>query len=132
MTDESLRLGSIGQIARVVRDVKQAEAWYRDVLRLTHLFTYGDLAFFDCDGTRLFLTQPEGGGEPGEQQCVYFKVDDIQAAYAELQGRGVVFVGAPHLIFRHPSGMEEWMAFFRDPDGSLLAIMSQVETEAVS
>jgi hypothetical protein len=29
------------------------------------------------------------------------------------------------MIFRHDSGMEEWMAFFEDPDGGLLAIMAQ-------
>jgi DNA-binding CsgD family transcriptional regulator/catechol 2,3-dioxygenase-like lactoylglutathione lyase family enzyme len=129
MTAESLQLGTIGQILRVVRDIKQSEAWYRDVLRLPHLFTYGDLAFFDCGGVRLFLSLREDGGEPGEQQCIYFRVDDIQGAYTELQTRGVRFEGAPHMIFRHPSGMEEWMAFFRDPDGSLLAIMSQVAPE---
>ena len=51
---------------------------------------------------------------------------DINAAYDELAERGVVFEGAPHMIFRHPDGTEEWMAFFPDPDGHLLAIMSQV------
>jgi len=31
------------------------------------------------------------------------------------------------MIFRHESGLEEWMAFFGDPEGQLLAIMSQVQ-----
>jgi len=31
------------------------------------------------------------------------------------------------LIHRHESGMEEWMAFFNDPEGHPLAIMAQVE-----
>jgi len=30
------------------------------------------------------------------------------------------------MIHRHESGVEEWMAFFKDPDGNLLAIMAQV------
>jgi hypothetical protein len=30
------------------------------------------------------------------------------------------------MIHRHQSGVEEWMAFFEDPDGKLLALMSQV------
>jgi catechol 2,3-dioxygenase-like lactoylglutathione lyase family enzyme len=125
-TMAELQLGPVGQILRVVRDVPQSEAWYRDVLRLPHIFTYGNLAFFDCGGTRLMLALREDGGEPGEQQCLYFRVDDIQGAYAELQNRGVKFAGAPHMIFRHPDGLEEWMAFFNDPDGNLLAIMAQV------
>ena len=50
-------LGSIAQIARSVRDIKQAEAWYKNVLGLPHLYTFGNLAFFDCNGTRLMLSQ---------------------------------------------------------------------------
>ncbi|WP_373684224.1 VOC family protein [Micromonospora thermarum] len=57
---------------------------------------------------------------------LYFTVPDIQAAYDELRARGVDFVGAPHMIFRHPSGVEEWMAFFADPDDLPLALMCQV------
>ena len=30
-------------------------------------------------------------------------------------------------VHRHGDGMEEWMAFFKDPDGRTLAIMSQVK-----
>ena len=37
------------------------------------------------------------------------------------------FAGAPHLIHRHESGVEEWMAFFEDVDGKILALMSQVQ-----
>ncbi|RLT36182.1 MAG: hypothetical protein DWI59_01170 [Chloroflexi bacterium] len=44
----------------LVRDVARAEAFYRDTLELPHLFTFGTLAFFDCGGVRLFLSQPEG------------------------------------------------------------------------
>jgi methylmalonyl-CoA/ethylmalonyl-CoA epimerase len=29
------------------------------------------------------------------------------------------------MIHRHEDGTEEWMAFFTDPDGNLLAIMAQ-------
>ena len=68
----------------------------------------------------------KGNGEVGDHSVLYFRVPDINAAYDELAERGVVFEGAPHMIFRHPDGTEEWMAFFPDPDGHLLAIMSQV------
>ncbi len=119
-----LKLGPIGQISRSVKDITQAEAWYRDVLRLPHLYTYGKLAFFDCGGTRLFLSQ-EGPG-PTAESVLYLRVDDIDAAHEELRGRGVEFTDAPHMIFRHEDGMEEWMAFFKDPEGRPLAIMSQV------
>jgi catechol 2,3-dioxygenase-like lactoylglutathione lyase family enzyme len=125
-----LQMGPIGQVARAVQDITKAEAWYRDVLGLPHLYTYGKLAFFDCAGTRLFLEEHSGIDVPGlkNDSVLYFRVPGIDAAYAELQSRGVNFVQAPHMIFQHPDGTEEWMAFFEDCDGGLLAIMSQVKT----
>ncbi|HEY0934408.1 MAG TPA: VOC family protein [Trebonia sp.] len=125
MLDSEMRLGALGQVARHVTDVERAVAWYRDTLGLTYLYQFGDLAFFDCAGVRLFLSKSEN--KTSESSILYFRVPDIDAAYDELTTRGVTFEGAPHLIFRHDSGLEEWMAFFPDPDGHLLAIMSQVE-----
>ena len=89
-------------------------------------------------GTKLFLGRAgfptEDGGQegrrrddPGEQSVLYFRVPDIHAAYAGYQARGVDFIAAPHLIFRHPDGTEEWMAFFKDCDGQTLAFMAQVK-----
>jgi catechol 2,3-dioxygenase-like lactoylglutathione lyase family enzyme len=116
-------LGPIGQVSRTVSDLDRAKAFYGDVLGLPHLYTFGDLAFYDCDGVRLFLTV----GEPnGPESVLYFDVPDINAAYDTLGERGVEFLGAPHLIFRHDSGIEEWMAFFTDPDGHTTALMSRV------
>jgi predicted enzyme related to lactoylglutathione lyase len=104
--------------------------WYRDVLGLPHLFTFGKLAFFDCHGVRLFLSAEEQrGSEPGES-VLYFQTTDIEQSAAALQSRGVTFRGAPHMIHRHESGVEEWMAFFDDPDGNVLALMSQVKPES--
>jgi catechol 2,3-dioxygenase-like lactoylglutathione lyase family enzyme len=121
-----LTLGPIGQISRHVSDIPRAVEWYRDVLGLRHLFTFGTLAFFDCGGVRLFLSIPEGGTRAGDS-VIYFRTDDIQAAHRQLSERGVKFQGAPHRIHRHESGVEEWMAFFEDPDSQLLALMSQVK-----
>jgi catechol 2,3-dioxygenase-like lactoylglutathione lyase family enzyme len=119
----SVQLGAIGQVARLVSDIGAATEFYGGVLGLPHLYTFGDLAFFDCGGTRLFLRAAE---ERGEQSILYFRVDDVTAAYDDLRSRGVQFEGAPHLIHKHDDGVEEWMAFFPDPDGQLLAIMAQV------
>jgi len=124
MTEE-LQLGEIGQIGRSVKDVDAAERWYRDVLGLAHLYTFGKLAFFDCGGVRLFLEQ--GGDYRASQSVIYFRVGDIQAAHARLTARGARFTSAPHLIHRHSDGTEEWMAFFDDNEGRPLAIMSQVK-----
>ena len=127
MAEETV-LGAIGQIARSVVDIEAAERWYRDILGLRHLYTFGKLAFFDCGGTRLFLS--EGDGESAA--IIYFRVPDIRVAHDMLSARGVEFVTAPHLIHRHQDGTEEWMAFFNDNQGRPLGLMSQVPTSPAS
>jgi DNA-binding CsgD family transcriptional regulator/catechol 2,3-dioxygenase-like lactoylglutathione lyase family enzyme len=123
-THAGLQLGAIGQISRSVSDIAAAERWYRDALGLKHLYSFGKLVFFDMDGVRLYLE--EGAAAPG-QSVIYFRVADIHAACAELEARGVEIVSAPHLIHRHADGVEEWMAFFNDNEGRLLALMTQVK-----
>jgi DNA-binding CsgD family transcriptional regulator/catechol 2,3-dioxygenase-like lactoylglutathione lyase family enzyme len=119
---EALTLGPLGQIARRVKNIEEARRWYGEVLGLKHLYSFGDLAFFDCGGTRLFLSQGEGDGE----SILYFRVPDIRAAHGAFTDRGIEFTHAPHIIHRHEDGTEEWMAFFKDNDGRPLGIMSQV------
>ena len=121
--EQPLELGAIAQIARTVKDVAAARRWYAEVLGVRHLYSFGNLAFFDCGGVRLFLS--EGDGEPSAS-ILYFRVPDIRFAHARLAERGVVFTHAPHLVHRHDDGTEEWMAFFDDNEGRPLAILSQV------
>jgi DNA-binding CsgD family transcriptional regulator/catechol 2,3-dioxygenase-like lactoylglutathione lyase family enzyme len=120
----TLTLGPLAQISRTVRDIKESEAWYGKTLGLPHLYSFGSLAFFDCGGTRLFLSAQE---KPGPESILYLRVADIRAAYDLLRSRGIEFADAPHLIHRHADGTEEWMAHFHDPEGRPLAIMSQVK-----
>src|SRR5262252_10329622 len=120
----TLSLGALAQVSRTVRDIKESEAWYGKTLGLKHLYTFGDLAFFDCGGTRLYLHAQE---KHGPESILYLRVDDIRAAYDTLRARGVVFADAPHMIHRHSDGTEEWMAHFNDPEGRPLAIMTQVQ-----
>ena len=120
---EHIGLGVIGQISRSVADIADAELWYRDVLGLPHLFTFGELAFFDCGGVRLYLQQ----GEVKPESVLYFRVADIHAAASALADKGVEFVSAPHMIHRHQDGAEEWMAFFNDLEGRPLALMARAE-----
>jgi DNA-binding CsgD family transcriptional regulator/catechol 2,3-dioxygenase-like lactoylglutathione lyase family enzyme len=121
---DQVRLGALGQVSRKVRDVAAARAWYGEVLGLPHLYSFGDLAFFDMGGTRLLLSQAQ---EVGEESILYFKVDDIHATQAALTARGAVFTHAPHMIHRHGGGTEEWMAFLQDNDGRPLGIMAQAK-----
>jgi DNA-binding CsgD family transcriptional regulator/catechol 2,3-dioxygenase-like lactoylglutathione lyase family enzyme len=121
----SFQLERLGQLSRSVRDISEAEAWYRGVLGLKHLYTFGKLAFFELGGTRLMLTQEAEA--PAPESILYLYVADIESAWKTLKQRDVEFTGAPHCIHRHPDGTEEWMAFFNDPEGRTLALMSQVK-----
>jgi methylmalonyl-CoA/ethylmalonyl-CoA epimerase len=118
-----MKLSTLGQVAVPVSDADAAQAFYGEALGLTLLFRAGDLVFFDCDGVRLML-ETRTAPVPPSGCCLYFKVAGIASAHAELSGRGVVFLAPPHLVARMPDH-ELWMAFFRDPDGHLLAVMEE-------
>jgi DNA-binding CsgD family transcriptional regulator len=117
-------LGSIAQIARSVQDIKQAEAWYKNVLGLPHLYTFGNLAFFDCNGTRLMLSQESA---VVAESILYLRVSNIGATHELLKSRGVEFINAPHMVHRHADGTEEWLSMLKDPEGRPLGIMAQAK-----
>ena len=115
---------NIGQIAVPVSDVDRATAFYRDQLGLKFLFAFPGMAFFDCGGVRLYLTKPEKPEFSG-MSILYFRVASIVEAHAEMSARGVSFTDEPHRV--HADDRHElWLAFFRDPDGNPLALMSEV------
>jgi methylmalonyl-CoA/ethylmalonyl-CoA epimerase len=117
-----LNLSTIGQIELASRDIARSIGFYRDKLGVRFLFQAPNLAFFDCGGIRLML----GPAQNPSSSILYFKVDDIQAAAAELKLRGVEFERDPHLVAKMP-GHDLWHAFFRDPDGNRLALLCQIK-----
>ena len=120
-----MEIASIGQILICVTDVDRAVAFYRDTLGLTFLFRVPGqpMAFFDCGGVRLYLGVPERP-EFKAAATLYFRVPDIEAAHTELGGRGVAFIEKPHLT--HDDGTTQlWLAFFRDSEGNLHALMEE-------
>jgi methylmalonyl-CoA/ethylmalonyl-CoA epimerase len=129
MTDSqttTFGLAQIGQIAVPVSDIDRAIAFYRDTLGMRFLFQAPPgLGFFDCAGVRLLLDAPAKAQAENYSSVIYYIVPDLQAAFEALSARGVRFEAKPHLIARLPDH-ELWMAFFRDPDGNLLALMSEV------
>jgi predicted enzyme related to lactoylglutathione lyase len=118
-------LGPIGQIHVSVTDVDRSVAFYRDVLGIPLLFRVPgqSMAFLDCGGVRLYLGAPESE-EFRSNPILYFTVDDIDEAHRRLVERGVEFRDAPHVVHRTETS-ELRMAFFGDPDGNHLALMSE-------
>lgn len=122
-----LGIGPLHQVAQKASDLRRSVGFYRDVLGLELIATFDPpgLAFFRIGDARLMLE----GSAPSA--TLYLRVDDIGATVDELRRRGVAFEDEPRVIFRDDEGrfgapgQEEWMAFFRDPDGNLLALASR-------
>jgi len=120
----TLELSTIGQIALSVTDIRRAIAFYRDTLGMKLLFQVPNMGFFDCGGVRLMLSASQQR-QGTSATVVYFKVPEIHQAFSTLKSRNADIEQEPQMIARMPDH-ELWMAFFRDPDGNLLALMSEV------
>jgi len=119
-------LTGIGQVSMRARDLDRAITFYRNTLGLQFLFQASPkLAFFDCNGLRLMLSVPESPAFDHPGSILYFNVTNIEEAYKDLRDKGVSFRAEPHLIAKLQD-REVWMAFFDDPEGNLLALMSEV------
>ena len=118
----ALQLDRIGQLGIMVKDLEAAVAFYRDKLGVKHLFTVPGMAFFDLGSIRLMLGQ--SSPEYPAATFLYYKVDDIQAAFEALKARGVPVVEDPELAHRTPQ-MELWLAQFKDMDGNPVVLMSE-------
>ncbi len=125
-TAAGIGITRLGQIAVNVKDVDRAAAFYQDILGLKLLFKAPPgLAFLDCGGVRLMLDRAEKPEFDHLSSILYFSVPDMQGAFAKLKESGVRFEDEPHVIARMPAH-DLWMTFFRDSEGNLMALMSEV------
>lgn len=122
----------LGQVAVIAQDVERAKEFYRDVLGLRHLFDAPPgMSFVECGSVRLMLARAESAESAQASSILYFETGDIEAAHAVLVERGVEFLSAPHRI-ADLGAVELWMGFFRDSEGNMLALMSEVPGNARS
>jgi methylmalonyl-CoA/ethylmalonyl-CoA epimerase len=128
ITPAAVHLDQIGQIAITVDDLARARNFYQNTLGMKFLFDAGTLSFFQCGDIRLMIAKPEEPAPRGGT-ILYFKVQDIHAAYAALQEKGVVFIQPPHLVARMPDH-DLWMAFLADPDDNKIGLMCEMPKAA--
>jgi catechol 2,3-dioxygenase-like lactoylglutathione lyase family enzyme len=107
------------------QDAVRAAAFYRDVLELRP----DEKAQFEfwAGETCLSIWEPDKVGRtfaPQRNGHVAFHVDDVEAARAELEAKGVEFLGDTF-----DTGVCH-MAFFRDPDGNDLMLHSRYKPRA--
>ena len=110
-----------------VSDQDRAVAFYRDVIGLTLAADqqYGSgwrWIEFEVPGspTRI-LFERRANEAPGEQPSLILVVEDVDAAFGELSGRGVTFDQDP---MDAPWSPKERYALLRDSEGNLVMIGS--------
>ena len=98
------------------RDVERSIAFYRDVLELPQ--NPREPGEFEAGNVTLAIWRPEDQGVEFPKSAAHgiaLRVADVAAARAELEERGVEFIGD------RDSGVCN-MAFFEDPDGNSLIL----------
>jgi predicted enzyme related to lactoylglutathione lyase len=116
---------AVGQIHITVTDLDRSVAFYRDVLGLEHLFTVAGqpMAFFDGGGVRLYLGKTEDQRFVS-RPTIYYRVGDLDAAFATITARGARAISGPQLVHRD-GPTELWMAFVADPDEIPVGLMQE-------
>jgi len=111
------------QVALTTRDAERSKAFYRDVLGLPLLFEVPNMTFYQLGDLRLMVGM-ENSMTPGGS-VLYLDAPDIDTLGAELEKRGVRFLGPATVVQRTEKG-ELRLREFRDPDGNSLALMGFV------
>ena len=131
MTSQTLQIDGLHQLALTTADLERSTRFYCDILGLSLITSFDPpgLAFFQVGNIRLSIQTVDK--VEAASSVLYFRVQDIGAATQSLKDNAIELERKPELIFRDDQGQfgeageEEWMAFFRDPDGHLLALASR-------
>lgn len=105
-----------------IRDMDTARRFYDETLGLELVADKGIVQIWQCGGGHVMLSQnPEGS--KAEHCVAAWEVEDVEAAVAELRGRGVAFedFGMPNEDGIVRFG-DDRVGYFRDPDGNLLSL----------
>ena len=123
------RLGAGAAIATIgVKNVKEARKFYENTLGLEpEEVRGGDVVTYTSGATRLYVYQSSYAGS-NRATSVTWLSDDVDALVASLKARGVQFerYDMPNMKLEgdvHVSGSMR-AAWFKDPDGNILAIVS--------
>jgi catechol 2,3-dioxygenase-like lactoylglutathione lyase family enzyme len=116
----ALNVTGVDFIAVPTRDFEQADEFYGNVLGLTRSKRWGNMPAgeFETGSLTIAVMQSDAFGLEfrANNHPIELRVDDLEAARAELESRGVEFEGDTI-----DSGVCH-QAFFGDPDGNALAL----------
>ena len=127
------RIDGLHQVALTTSDLERSTGFYRDVLGLPLIASFDPpgLAFYRVGDVRLSIQKVDV--VEATSSVIYFQVLDINAAADSIKEKSIELEQEPEVVFQDEQGQfgeageEEWMAFFRDPDGHLLAFASRTK-----
>lgn len=116
MSDHETLVGGVDFATVPTRDYEAARSFYGEVLGLPFSKQWGEMPAgeYETGNLTLAIMQSDAFGQEFAPNggAIALRVDDVAAARAELESKGVTFV-----MDDIDSGVCN-MAFFRDPDGN--------------
>lgn len=132
-----MELKSLDYVVLIVDDIDTAQRFYTKTLGLPLKHRRGDYAQIGSSGTRLGLFTRTAmasvlGDEIGSAAAAAkfelgFKVDDCDAAFAEL-----VAGGAPAITAPETRSWGQRTAYVADPDGNLIELVEDLERPSLA
>lgn len=124
-TSTSLKLANLSYVIIYVSDTDKALTFYRDTLGMTVKVSHPGWVELETGATTLALhgSQTPPSPQSERQACMVFHVDDVRAAAAELQNRGITLKEEPRQVCEEGDKVGI-SADFTDLDGNLLSIFS--------
>src|SRR6476659_179737 len=106
-------------------DVDRLRSWYENVLGLTPLAVRPGAVLYETTPGSVFAISRGSVGSSSTHTQMAFTVADVEAEVAELEARGVVFESyeSPLTVGGIATIGPGRAAWFKDPDGNLLALL---------
>src|SRR5881397_2327431 len=113
-----------------VKDMKAAERFYEEILKLKKVASMPDIAsVYQSGGTKLCVYRSEFAGT-NKGTAALWEVDDVEGTAKELKAKGVTFERYDELPGLSRQGDlyragDFRVAWFKDPAGNILSIQSR-------
>jgi len=112
-----------------VSDLDRAKKFYEGTLGLKQVDERSDGVRYQTGGGDWILVYPSQFAGTAKSTYMTFEVDDVEMAVKELRDRGIVFEEYDFPGLKTVDGIAEIQgakgAWFKDPDGNILAVGQQ-------
>jgi catechol 2,3-dioxygenase-like lactoylglutathione lyase family enzyme len=113
-----------------VSNVARGREFYEGVLQQQPRQENDDGVLYECAHQSTFYMYLSDGAGTSRASCLFWSVEDIENEVAELKGRGVTFerydLPGRSMDGDIATGASAKAAWFKDPDGNILALIQQL------